>query len=91
MTQNTLTTIINIDHEVQSGVWYASSEDVFGLNVTASGMDQLKERLVTAIKWLYEKNENTSVEVHFPNDPIDFTKHQPKHNFNQVVLSAKAA
>ena len=74
MTQDTPTTVINVTVKSRGGVQYASSADLFGLHVAASNDDQMRERLIVAVTWLYKQNKGTDVVVNFASDPSDFPR-----------------
>lgn len=89
MTQTTPTTVINVTVRTRGGYLYASSADLFGLNVVAPDEAEMRSRLDKAVKWLYRQNHDMDVEVMFPSVPAEF----PRANtapLEQLVI-AKAA
>lgn len=72
MTQDTQTTVINVMVNNRDGLLFASSEDLFGLNICAKNDDELCERLKAGVKWLYKQNKGLDVEVMIPTAPAQF-------------------
>jgi len=91
MTQSTPTTVINVTARARGGLFYASSSDLFGLNIVASSEDQLKERLVKAVTWLYKQNHKMDVTVMFPSAPSEFPNKATASYDHLVIAAALAA
>lgn len=90
MTQNTPTTVINVAVESRDDVLFASSEDLFGLNITAANQDELCSRLKIAVKWLFKQNRDMDVDVIIPSSPAEFpAKSHPM--FDRTVVASSVA
>lgn len=89
MTQNTPTTVINVSVKDRGGVLYASSDDIFGLNIAAKNEDELCSRLKVGVKWLFKQNHGMDVDVLIPSAPADFPK-APHKMLEQLVVAAAA-
>ena len=89
MTQNTPTTVINVTVKPRGGVLYASSADIFGLNVVALNDEHLRDRLITAVKWLFKQNQKVDVDVMFPTDPAEFPR-ASSATVDRIVVAAAA-
>jgi hypothetical protein len=89
MTHNTPTTVINVTVKPRGGMLFASSEDVFGLNIAAPDEATLCERLKTGVKWLFKQNHNLDVDVLIPSEPASFP-HASERMLHQLVVAAAA-
>lgn len=92
MTHTTPTTVIDITVRQRGGSLFACSADMFGLNIVAADAAQLRDRLTTALKWLYKQNQNVDVEVLFPSTPAEFPRANPanQESVAQLVIAAAA-
>lgn len=91
MTQNTPLTVINVAVKPRGGLLYASSEDLFGLNIAAKNEEELTTRLITAVKWLFKQNKGMDVEVMVPSQPNDFSARAVSNRtLEQLVVAAAA-
>lgn len=89
MTDNTQTTVINVAVCNRDGQLYASSNDLFGLNICAKNDDELIERLKAGVKWLYRQNHDLNVEVMVPTSPNTFPR-ATNRVLEQLVVAAAA-
>lgn len=89
MTQNTPTTVINVSVRSRGGILYASSDDIFGLNIAANSEAELGDRLKTAVKWLFKQNQGLDVDVMIPSAPSEFP-HASHKMLEQLVVAAAA-
>lgn len=87
MTHDANTTVINVKVAHDGGQLYASSDDIFGLNVTAANESELCERVVAGVKWLFKQNKKMDVDVIIPSAPSDFP-HIGHRSCAQLVIAA---
>lgn len=89
MTDNTQTTVINIMVTNRDGQLFASSDDLFGLNICAQNEDELCAQLKTGVKWLFKQNRGIDVEVMIPTSPRQFPN-ATNRVIEQLVIAAAA-
>lgn len=92
MTQDTPTTVINVTVKNRGDLLFASSEDIFGLNVVAPNEDELCKRIVAAVKWLFKQNRGMDVQVLIPSPAREFSSHPAANrSIEQLVIAPAAA
>jgi hypothetical protein len=91
MTQNTPLTVINVTVKPRGELLFASSEDLFGLNIVAPNEEELCARLIPAVKWLFKQNKGMDVDVIIPSQPSDFSMDAaPRKTLEQLVVARAA-
>ncbi len=87
MTHDANITVINVRVQNAGGQLYASSDDIFGLNITATNEPDLCDRLKAGVKWLFKQNKNVDVEVSIASEPSDFPHHVQPRNCSRLVVA----
>jgi hypothetical protein len=88
MTTHGPVTIVQVNVKQDATGYYASSPDIFGLNMRGDSFDALCECVVEGIKWLYKLNHQLDVDVVMAADPKTL---QYEHKmFNRFVVAPVA-
>ena len=88
MTVVTTTVHVKLDQDAD-GIWYASSDDVFGLNLCGRNRNAVLRDIPAALELLYRENRGVNVLVKELSDPTVFPR--PKPMSDQYVLEARPA
>ena len=89
MTKDTIVTTIKVNLSPRTDYLMATSDDLPGLHVCASSVEQACERVIEAIKLLYKLNHNLEVEVFQATDSKSFPARPNPQACDRFAVAAR--
>jgi hypothetical protein len=88
MNKGTIVTTINVSVSPRTDYLMATSDDLPGLHITGSSIEQTCERVIAGIKLLYKLNHKLDVEVYEATDNKTFPA-RPQQMCDRFAVAAR--